>query len=37
MADEDEDDDGEQGQEGVSGEELRKEVGFTILYFHLFV
>lgn len=37
VADEDEDDDGEQGQEGVSGEELRKEVGFTILYFHLFV
>lgn len=31
--DEDEDDDGERGQEGVSGEELRKEVGFTILYF----
>lgn len=37
VADEDEDDDGEQGQEGVSGEELRKEVGFTLLYFHLFV
>lgn len=31
--DEDEDDDGERGQEGVSGEELRKEVGFTILTF----